>query len=138
MMDRQLALVLDGRPRPVDFSTLCDAEEMAVAQALRWGRECARQIPELATITGIHPRRVQEIVHHLVHRHHLPIGTAMSEPAGNYLIDTLEDLEHTVALLRMRGISNLARAAALKGMTVERFLRLIQTELPVEDGCTRN
>lgn len=131
MMDPQLAIAFDQRPA-LDLGSLCSEAEVAVARALRWGRAEARQIAELAAVTGISERDVQHVVQHLLMDHHWPIGTAMSEPHGNYLIDRLEELEHTVALLRTRGLTSLARAAALKRMTLAQYIRLVQCDLETE------
>lgn len=127
-MDPQLALHLDATRPDLPLGDL-DAEEMAVVRALPWGRASARQVREIARAAGIPARRVQELVRHLLHEHGIPIGTTMEAPYGNYLIDTAEDLARTVALLRKRGLSNLARAAALKRQALGRFLGEIQRSL---------
>lgn len=117
-------------PRPeLDPDGLCDAEDRAVLRALRWGRQQARQIPEIAAEAGVTGRRAQTIIQHLLLDHHVPIGTSMGEPAGNYLIEDEQDLSATVELLRRRGISNLVRAAALKKMTLRRYLETVQHDL---------
>lgn len=108
---------------------LAAGEHRAVARELRWGRANARQVSELAQATGIPGRRVQQIIQELLFEHEWPIGTAMSPPHGNYLIDSRDELSHTVDLLRTRGISNLSRAAALRRMTLRQFLLKIQHEL---------
>lgn len=133
-MSEQFAFSFDLPPlAALDVSSLCDADEQAVARALRWGRERARQVPDLAREAGIPSRRVQEIVLHLLLRHQWPIGTAMSAPFGNYLIDSTRELEETVSLLRTRGISTLARAAALKKMSLKRYLNEVQTYLQLDE-----
>lgn len=130
----QLALAFD-QPRPaLDLSSLCDESEAAVARALRWGRARARQVGEIAAEAGLPERQTQEVIQHLLFDHQLPIGTSMAEPFGNYLIDSAEELEQTVRLLRTRGITSLARAAALKRMTLEQYLRLVQGELALPCG----
>lgn len=128
-MDPQLALYLDATRATLDLAALCDEDERAIARALRWGRAGARQVRDISAEAGTTGRRTQEIVDHLIHVHRWPIGTSMSEPFGNYLIDTAADLEQTVELLRTRGISSLARAAALKRITVGEYLRSIQHDL---------
>lgn len=115
----------------LEHVAFCDDAERSVVRALRWGRENARQIVELADDTLLPQRRVQELVEHLIREHQVPIGTSMSAPFGNYLIQDADDLERTVELLRTRGISSLARAAALRRMSLRRYLELVQTELPV-------
>lgn len=133
-MSAQLALAFDlARPR-LDPDSLCDGDEAAVARALRWGRASARQIAEIGAAAGLPGRRVQDVIQHLLLDHQWPIGTAMSAPFGNYLIDSAEELEQTVALLRVRGISNLARAAALQRMTLAQYIRAVQTELQLKGG----
>lgn len=128
-MDRQLAFPLE-LPRPaLGLAAMCSDEERLVASLLRWGREGAMQISEISELAGIPARRVQELIEHLIHEHQVPVGTAMSRPFGNYLIDDPEDLAATDALLRMRGISNLKRAAALRQMSFRRYLAEVQLEL---------
>jgi DNA-binding phage protein len=125
--------LLTGPTRPeLPLARLSD-EEQAVALALRWGRANARKVREIAAEAGLGSRRAQEIVQRLLHDHGWPIGTAMEAPHGNYLIDNPEELQSTVLLLRARGISNLARAAALQRMTLRRFLAAVQQDLLLGD-----
>ncbi len=128
-MDPQLAMVFDAPWRDLHPESLCEPEEQALGEALRWGRGGARQVPELAAAAGVAPRRAQELMQHLLLKHRWPIGTSMSEPFGNYLIDSLQELEKTVSLLRVRGLSHLQRAAALKRMTLQEYVRTIQFDL---------
>jgi hypothetical protein len=107
-------------------------EERKVYRALGYGAENARQIPALASATGIGGRQVQSLVESLILDHHVPVGTSMSKPYGNYIIDTSEDLRATVQLLRDRGISNLVRAASLLGLEVKLYLARVQTEMEIE------
>lgn len=129
-MDAQLGFPLDAPlPAPLSLADLGE-EERAVARVLRRGRANARRISEIAAAAGLGSRRAQEIVQRLLHDHGWPIGTAMQEPFGNYLIDSPEELQSTVELLRSRGISNLARAAALQRTSLSRYLAAVQRELP--------
>lgn len=131
-MDAQLALHLDAARPSLPLAELSE-EERAVACALRWGRASARKVREIAAEAGLGNRRAQEIVQRLLHQHGWPIGTAMEEPFGNYLIDSAEELQATVELLRTRGISNLARAAALQRMSLRRYLAAVQRDLLTGD-----
>lgn len=133
-MDLQIALHLEATRPELNLGSLCNGDECEVARALRWGRGNARQVSAVAEATGLRSRRVQEIIEHLVHVHQWPIGTAMSPPFGNYLIDNPEELEETVELLRTRGISSLSRAAALRRMSLRRYLASVQTELPTDES----
>jgi hypothetical protein len=127
-MDPQLALFLDVTRPQLDLAAL-DEDELRVARALRWGRANARQVRDVAAEAGLPTRRAQDVIERLIHEHGWPVGTSMSEPYGNYLIDSADDLQATVELLRERGISNLARAAALKKTSIRRFLAEIQEDL---------
>lgn len=127
--DSQFGLFLETSRPQLDPRQLCSDEERAVAAALQWGRAGARQVGAIAAEADVPARKTQTLIEHLILDHRWPIGTSMGQPAGNYLIDTAEDLEATVALLRTRGISTLQRAAALKRMTLEEFLRHVQTTL---------
>jgi len=131
-MELQTALSFPtGSPiHPLPFSA--SEEERAVFYALREGAANARQIKDLAEETGLSGRQVQSIVETLILEYHVPIGTSMRAPFGNYLIDSAEDLEATVELLRTRGISNLVRAAALKKLTLEAYLQEVQVQLELE------
>ncbi|HEX8276066.1 MAG TPA: hypothetical protein VF615_25740 [Longimicrobiaceae bacterium] len=131
-MDSQLALYLDTTRPQLYPADLCSDEERAVAAALRWGSAAARQVPEIAAAAGLPARRVQTIIKHLVDDHGWPVGTSMSAPFGNYLIDSAAELDQTVELLRTRGISILARAAALNRTSLRRFLEKVQADLDLE------
>lgn len=127
-MDAQFALHLDVTRPHLSRAGFGD-EERAVADALRWGRANALQVREIARLARLPMRRTQDVIDRLLREHGWPIGTSMAEPFGNYLIDSAEELEATVELLRTRGISNLTRAAALKGMSLRRFIESVQPEL---------
>ena len=115
-----------------------NSAEMRIARALKWGRQNAIKVSRLSTIAAVPGREVQEIIHHLITVHEWPIGTSMGPPYGNYLIDSSSDLEKTVTLLRVRGISSLHRAAMLNGQSLDAFLRSIQRELDLDTELRRN
>ena len=129
MTDSQFALVFDATRPELALEQLCNDEERAIGRALFWGRAGARKVDEIAAAAGVPPRQAQDLIQHLLFEHGWPIGTSMSEPFGNYLIDTAEELDQTVELLRSRGISNLARAAALKRMSLEQYMSFVQERL---------
>lgn len=113
----------------VDPDDLADERERAVLAALKYGRENARRIPELAAATGLRGREVQSVIERLVFDRGVAVGTSMGKPPGAYLIDSPEDLDATAALLMSRAIHGLRRVAALKKITHRRLLAEIQTEL---------
>lgn len=128
-MDSQLGFILDTTRPELNLAELCCDEERAVARAIRWGASYARQVPDIAHHAGLKPRKAQAIIKHLVDDHAWPIGTSMREPFGNYLIDSATELEQTSALLRVRGISMLARAAKLNRTSLRLVLERLQAEL---------
>lgn len=127
-MDAQLALHRDAS-RPELLTVGFDEEELAVAGALRWGRANARKVPEIAKLTGLSVRRTQLVIRRLVETRWWPIGTSMRHPFGNYLIDDASELASTERLLRDHGISTLQRAAALRRMSLSRYIHQVQTDL---------
>lgn len=122
----------------LDLFALCNPEEIAVANQLRTGRARALKVETIAAEASlalgrkISGRRVQTILLHLIEAHRVPVGTSMREPFGNYLIDDAEDLRQTVELLKVRGIDNLVRAAALRKITLARLLAEVQMELEAD------
>lgn len=136
MRDPQFALFLEATRPVLSLDALCSDEERAVARALRWGRAGARQVPVIAGEAGLATRKTQELVKHLVECHHWPIGTAMSRPFGNYLIEDAQDLENTAAVLKAHAISTLCRLAVLKKITLQRAIALLQSELDLQEGRT--
>jgi len=127
-MDAQLALHLDTA-RPVLSLESLDSEEQAVARVLRWGRAHALQVRDIAAAAHLPVRTTQRVIKRLLHDWHWPIGTSMAHPCGNYLIDSAAELEATVELLRDRAIAELARAAALRRMSLRAYLATVQTDL---------
>ncbi|HEX8321000.1 hypothetical protein [Longimicrobium sp.] len=127
-MDPQLALHLDTTRPALSWDQL-DPDEAAVARVLQWGRANALQVPEIASAAGLPRRRTQEVIRRLVCDHAWPVGTSMTEPHGNYLIDSADELEATYNLLRGRGLEHLQRAAALKRMSLQDMIRAVQTEI---------
>lgn len=124
----QLDLTLPPPRAPIPWAAL-NAEETAVANALRWGRRGARQVRDLARDAGIPSRRLQDVIERLVCEHKVPVGTSMTEPYGNYLIDNPTELNATVNLLQMRGVSSLQRAAALRGISTRQMIAQVQVDL---------
>lgn len=131
-MNNQVAIDFPVRPPPAADVDAMTCDERKVYDALWFGAANARQVAVLADCTGLPKRRVQSIVEILIHKHHVPIGTSMRRPFGNFIIADQEELRQTVQLLRDRGVSNLVRAASLLGMEVRLYLEGIQMEMEME------
>ncbi len=125
------AATLPGLSLGLDEQELCTPEEEAVLAELRQhrGREAAIPTPELAKRCGLTTRRAQHVMDHLVFDHSVPIGSAMSAPAGNYLIVSGEDLDATVRLLTTRSLHGLARASRLRRTALRAWLNHVQHNL---------
>lgn len=108
---------------------LCSLTEVRVYEALAWGSEKARRVNVLAAEAGLSTRALQDVLDHLVFDHHVPVGTSMKDPYGNYLIESTEDLEKTVQLYTRRGLHSLAKAGGLRRESLRRFLAHVQRNL---------
>lgn len=104
-------------------------DEVRVVKALGWGSARARKVAELAREVGLKGRLLQDVVDHLVLKHGVPIGSSMSKPFGNYLIESAEDLESTVHLYTRRGLHSLAKASGLRRQSLARYMSHVQTHL---------
>jgi DNA-binding MarR family transcriptional regulator len=93
------------------------------------GRGNAIAVDQITEQTGIAPRQVRDIVKGLIERHRVRIGSALRPPAGYYIIKTAEEAEENEKTLRRLGISILARAAVLKGIGIEEYLKRIQVKI---------
>lgn len=103
------------RWRPPDFDAAkLTTEERALLNQLRFhvGRARAILVAELAHCLGnVDPRKIREILKHLRDNHGIAIGSAVSSPAGIFLIETIEeykdwrDQEKGRALSILRGIA---------------------------------
>jgi hypothetical protein len=91
-------------------------EENAIAEQLyrRVGRACCLSAKALAAQTGLSPRRVGQIIKHLVERHGMPIGSTCAWPrAGYWWIATADEALATRNSLLRRAVSILARVRAV-------------------------
>lgn len=120
-------------------STL-DFPELATDEAVVWnelrdrrGSNRAIRVGTLAELVGMKPRKVQEIVHALIHEWGKPIGTSMSKPFGYYHIVEAEERKHVVELHTRRGIAELATAAKISRISTEECLRRCLAELEGDD-----
>ncbi len=102
----------------IGFDFTLSAEEAAVLCKIHIGRDQARQVTLISRETGIHWRRVQQTVKHLIEDHGHCIGTGTKEPFGYYLITEPSEIEAVYLSLRHRAISTLHRAARLKKISV--------------------
>lgn len=106
-------------------------DERAVLDVLvrHRGREAAIGLDAVAGIAGISERTVQDIVVHLIERHHHPIGSAVKHPMGYYLIQTPDELAESLSQLVHRLTALARRIAALKQSTTPIVLRQLALEI---------
>ena len=98
-------------------------EEREVLRSLKAGRDKAQAVAAVAQFVGVTPRRLQEIVRHLINEHGEPIGSATSRPTGYYFINDAKEIEDVCQALRHRAICILHRVAKLKKSTVVTVFR---------------
>lgn len=84
---------------------------------------------QLAEIVGLTDRRVRKIIKCLIENHGKPVGSRTGKPAGYWEITDPAERQEVYEAWRRRGISILARAARLKGITLEEELVAVQLEL---------
>ena len=90
----------------------------------------AIKAPALAAATHLEERHVRDIVKCLIEKHGKPIASSTGSPAGYWEITDPAERQEVYEAWRRRGISILARAARLKGITLEEELVAVQLELP--------
>ncbi len=114
----------------LDMNLDLDRDEQAVMKILRKhrGRESAVKVNRIVQLTGINERQVRDIVKHLIHEHRVPVGSSTKKPYGYYWIETADEAFENYEALRRRGISVLARAAKVKGVTLPELLGQLKLE----------
>jgi hypothetical protein len=95
----------------------------------RIGREQAITVAELSSLTGVGPREIRDIVKELIETHQVRIGSSLGNPAGYYMIATMDEAEQNERTLRRLGLSILTRAAAIRKLTVKEYLSRVQEEM---------
>lgn len=93
------------------------------------GRDRAVGLEIVASLSGLSERVVQYVVVELIERHDFPIGSAVKEPMGYYLIQTDEELAESLSQLTHRLTALARRIAALKRTTTPIVLLQIALEL---------
>lgn len=73
-----------------NFDSIPPSDEAAVLALLREGRRAAVSSTEIERVTGLKPRRVQQIIRKLRLEGH-SIGSATQEPMGYYITDEQGD-----------------------------------------------
>ena len=115
-----------------DLEITMTPEEKTVLSILQSHKGKAAAIPKsaLARAAGFDERRCRKIVKALIEIHNIPIGSDYGSDGGGYfLADSPEEMNAVYRRLRKHGISILVRAAAIRGITLQRLMRGIQQEL---------
>ncbi|MBM4395621.1 MAG: hypothetical protein FJ087_08020 [Deltaproteobacteria bacterium] len=108
--------------------------EVLVRLSLHRGRAEAIGLAELARLTDLEPRRVQQVVKHLVELHQVPIGTATRRPCGYYIIESDRERRETRDSHVRRALSTLRRARAYdKGGWVYELVGQVEMRLAPEE-----
>lgn len=97
------------------------------------GRANTIGLDALALASDLPERTVQHVVSHLIERHQVPIGSAVSKPMGYFVIQTDEELQESVSQLVHRLTALARRIAALKKSTTPLVLQ--QVAMSWEDAA---
>jgi hypothetical protein len=95
-------------------------DEQAVLDLIERGRDKARSVRFIASMTGLNERKVRAVVRLLIDGHGACIGSSVGRPPGYYIITDPDEIERHYKELRHRGISILARAAKLKKISINK------------------
>ncbi len=93
--------------------------ESLILKSLGRGRANAVPVKVISEAVGLDGRDVRDIIRHLIMEHKVSIASSTKTPFGFYLLDTPGEAGDAIDRLAHRGISILARAAKLKGTTLE-------------------
>jgi hypothetical protein len=91
------------------------------------GRAVGSEI--VAGMAGLPERLVRSIVVALIEQHHFPIGSAVKQPMGYFLIETDEELAESLSQLVHRITALARRVAALKHTATPVVLRQMALEM---------
>lgn len=94
------------------------SDEAAVLSMLREGRQAATSSTEIERVTGLKPRRVQQIIRKLRLAGH-NIGSATDAPMGYYLTNQQDENADMARKLRARGIKVLMVAARFQRASLQ-------------------
>ena len=94
----------------------------------RRGKGAAIQVRDLARMTCIDPRRVRDIVKHLVEGHGDLIGSSIAKPYGYYVPVTTDEVDAVTKQLYHRLVSLAVRISRLKKISVEAVLGQMRME----------
>lgn len=101
---------------PIRWDALSEEARVVLRELVdHRGRAEAVPVPEIADITGLSPRRCQQVVKSLIEDHGIPIGSSSSAGRpGWYLCDTADELAANREALIRRAKSILVRARAFR------------------------
>jgi len=87
---------------------------------------------EIAQMTGLSDRQVQDVLKHLTETHGLGLAASVRPPYGVYAIDTQRELDDYCGQLHSRALSQLRREAILRRMRPGELAGQIAAELEAE------
>jgi hypothetical protein len=95
---------------------------------VRRGRERAIRVPDLASLSGIPARQIQQVIHRLRVQHGQPIASAAGKPAGYYIPETSQEVEEFYHEQKSKALGTLAAAAAVKRTSLPALLGQLALE----------
>ncbi len=123
--------------KPVGFrEENLTSEERKVYDVMKFhvGAALAIKQEEIARITNMTDRQVQDILKHLTERHGLGLAASVRPPYGVYAIDTQRELDDYCGQLHSRALSQLRREAILRRRKPGELAGQVAAELEAEEN----
>lgn len=119
-----------GSEMQLELDWTLDPTETRILALLqvRRGRDRAIRVPDLASLSEISPRQVQQIIHRLRVQHGHPIASAAGKPAGYYIPETAAEVEEFYHEQKSKALGTLAAAAAVKRTSLPALLGQLALE----------
>lgn len=118
--------------KPVGFrEAALTTEERKVYDVVRFhpGAATAIKQDDIAAMTGLSNRQVQEILKHLTEFHGLLLASSVKPPYGVYIPDSADELLNYTRQLRRRAISQLVRLSKLERTHLDDLLGQLRVEI---------
>lgn len=118
---------------PIPLQPPLTKNEQLVWIAVRGhNRENPIKKSQIAKKTGLHERKVRNILKHLVEHRGYRIGSTPNRPQGYFVIENLEDARDVCRRYRSQAISILMRERSLRQISIRELVGQVEIDLRSE------